>query len=323
VSSRLAYPWHWPNDPARPGRVTHSYPVPPMPELVQISVGDHHQEHGQPPYYRVSFTFTRAFPSYRFEWASKLVSDASGKAVPLAGTDVLKIVFDHARAHTADGKRSTIVSQPGRPIGYQAMTDYAQAGDYEGVLTYGIGTTRAVRLSNPQTYVRAYEVETVTATGQHRYVVAIDIQPALLPRRLRRAPRPPPGDRGGPDPDPERAVRAGHPRAQAKAAQALDLGLLVDGAGAAVDQDAPSGPGALVIGVRLERHHVLALGGGQLRAAGRPEDRIVTVHDMVHRQDHDLAIGTEADPAHRDRAEQPQALVVRQDLESCVVGRVS
>jgi hypothetical protein len=58
------------------------------------------------------------------------------------------------------------------------MTDYAQAGDYEGVLTYGIGYTRAVLLSNPQTYVRAYEVETVTAAGQHRYVVAIDINAA-------------------------------------------------------------------------------------------------------------------------------------------------
>ncbi len=42
----------------------------------------------------MSFTFTRAFPSYHLEWVSKLVSDASGKVVPLAGTDVLKIVFD-------------------------------------------------------------------------------------------------------------------------------------------------------------------------------------------------------------------------------------
>ena len=175
VSSRIAYPWHWPNDAARRGSVTHAYPVPPMPELVQISVGYNPEEHGQLPYNRMSFTFTRAFPSYHFEWASKLVSDASGKVIPLAGTDVLKIVFDQAQAHSADGTRSTIVSQPGRPIGYPSMTDFAQAGDYEGVLTYGIGTTRAVPLSNPHTYVRAYEVETVTAAGQHRCVVAIDI----------------------------------------------------------------------------------------------------------------------------------------------------
>jgi hypothetical protein len=134
-----------------------------MPELVQISVGHHPREHGQLPYSRMSFTFTQAFPGYHFEWVSQLVSDASGKVVPLAGTDVLKVVFDQAQAHSADGTRSTIVSQPGRPIGYPSMTDYARAGDYEGVLTYGIGSTRAVLHSNPQTSVRVYEVEVVTA----------------------------------------------------------------------------------------------------------------------------------------------------------------
>ena len=175
VSSRVAYPWHWPNDVARPGRVAHAYPVPPVPELVQISVGDHPADHGQLPYNRMSFTFTGAFPGYHFEWVRQLVGDASGTIVPLHGTDVLKIVFTKALAHTADGTRSTIVSQPGRPIGYPFMSDFAQAGDFEGVLTYGIGTTRAVPLSNPQTLVRAYEVEGVTATGQHRYVVAMDI----------------------------------------------------------------------------------------------------------------------------------------------------
>jgi hypothetical protein len=178
VSSRVAYPWHWPNDVVMPGVVKHSYRVPPTPELVQIRVGDHAAEHAPLPYSRMSFTFTRAFPSYHFEWVSKLAGDASGKMIPLAGTDVLKIVFDQARAHSADGTRSTIVSQPGRPVGLAAMTDFAQAGDFEGVLSYGIGTTRAVLTSNPQTDVRAYEVETVTAAGQHRYIVAIDIRAA-------------------------------------------------------------------------------------------------------------------------------------------------
>ena len=149
-----------------------------MPELVQIRVGDHTAEHDPLPYSRMSFTFTRAFPSYHFEWVSKLAGDASGTVIPLAGTDVLKIVFDQARAHSADGTRSTIVSQPGRPVGLAAITDFAQAGDFEGVLSYGIGTTRAVLTSNPQTHVRAYEVETVTAAGQHRYIVAIDINAA-------------------------------------------------------------------------------------------------------------------------------------------------
>jgi hypothetical protein len=71
--------------------------VPPVPELVQISVGYHPGEHGQLPYNRMSLTFTGAFPGYRFEWA-KLTGDASGQVVPLRGTDSLKIVFTQARA---------------------------------------------------------------------------------------------------------------------------------------------------------------------------------------------------------------------------------
>ena len=41
-------------------------------------------------------TFTTAFPSYRFEFAGKLVSDPSGKVIPLDGQDVLEIVFTQA-----------------------------------------------------------------------------------------------------------------------------------------------------------------------------------------------------------------------------------
>ena len=175
VSSHVAYPWHWPNDVNKPGRVAHSNAVPPVPALVGISVGNHPAAAGQRPFNRMSFTFTTAFPSYRFEFASQLVSDGSGTVIPLRGQGVLKIVFTQAQAHTSDGTGSTIVSQPARYIGFQRMTDFAQAGDFEGVLSYGIGITQPVLHSNPQFPVRAYELETVTATGQHRYTIAIDI----------------------------------------------------------------------------------------------------------------------------------------------------
>ena len=89
-------------------------------------------------------------------------------------------MFTQAQAHTADGTRSSVISQPAPRIGYQQMAGYAQGGDFEGVLTYGIGITRPVLHSNPQFAVRAYEVETVTASGQHRYTVAIDIDATNL-----------------------------------------------------------------------------------------------------------------------------------------------
>ena len=146
--------------------------IPPC--LNQISVGNHPAAAGQPPFNRMSFTFTTAFPSYRFGFVSDLVGDGSGQVITLDGQGVLKIVFTQAQAHDADGTSSTI-SQPPHHIGYPLMTDFAQAGDFEGVLTYGIGITRAVTHPSPQYKVRAYEIAKVTATGQHLYVVAIDI----------------------------------------------------------------------------------------------------------------------------------------------------
>jgi len=110
---------------------------------------------------------------------------------------------------------------------------------------------------------------------------------------------------------------------QAKVVQALDLGVFVDRLSAAIDQDAPSRLGSLVISVCLECHQVLAFGRGQLRPAGRAEDRVLAVDNMIYRQDHYLAIGEKAHPSDGDRSQQLQAPVERQYLEPCVIGRVS
>jgi hypothetical protein len=175
LASRLTYAWHWPNDVDAPGRVAHAAAVPPVPELVRISAGNHPGGTGEQPFNRMSFSFTTAFPGYRFAFVGKLLSDPGGSVIPLGGYGVLEVVFTGAQAHTADGTRSSVISQPASRIGYQRMTDYAQAGDFEGVLSYGIGITWPVEHSNPQFAVRAYEVETVTASGQHQYTVAIDV----------------------------------------------------------------------------------------------------------------------------------------------------
>ena len=174
LSFRLAYPWHWPNDTAMPGHVTHASSVPTVPQLVQIKVGSHPAASGERAYNRISFTFTSAFPSYKIAFTGNLVADGSGKVIPLGGQGVLKIVFTGAQAHTADGTKSSIISQPSSSIGLPRMTDYAQAGDFEGVLSYGIGITWPAGHPSQQLPVRAYEEETV-AGGQQRFIVAIDI----------------------------------------------------------------------------------------------------------------------------------------------------
>lgn len=182
VLSRVTYAWQWPNWNGI-ASVQHSYSVPPVPTLIAIAVGNHPGDPGDRPYNRMSFTFTGAFPSYQVSWVSGLVSDPGGRPVSLKGDDVLQVTFRQAQAHTAIGQ-SSVASQPPTLLGFSEMVSWAPAGDYEGVLSYGIGTHRAILQSNPQTAVRAVEVEQVTAQGQHLYIVAIDIdatQQAPLP----------------------------------------------------------------------------------------------------------------------------------------------
>ncbi|MBS2965250.1 hypothetical protein KGA66_19530 [Actinocrinis puniceicyclus] len=174
VLSRVTYQWGWPNAHGS-ALVTHTYPVPPLPQLVRIAVGDHPRDPGERPFNRMTFTFTTAFPTYRFAYTGTLTGSGSGQTVPLKGAGVLTITFSQAQAHTADGSRSSITAQPGRDIALTRIVDYAQAGDFEGVVTYGLGIAWPIPQSNPQIAVRAYETETITGGGQHLYAVAFDV----------------------------------------------------------------------------------------------------------------------------------------------------
>src|SRR5205814_2519169 len=138
----------WPNWNG-PATVTHRYPVPPVPELVAIGVGDHPRDPGERAFNRLSFTFTTGFPTYQFQFVRQVIADPSGKPVPLEGLDALQVTFRQAQAHTAGGC-SSIVTAPPAHLGLSRMTSYARAGDFEGLLTYDIGIIRPVPHSNPQ-----------------------------------------------------------------------------------------------------------------------------------------------------------------------------
>jgi hypothetical protein len=179
----VSYPWNWPAE-AYPGFVKHTARTA-VPELVRISAGRHPNDPGEYGFERISFTFTNGFPSYRFLFDGTLVADPSGRTVPLlcpAGGP-LTIVFSNAQAHTSTlPVRSSIVAQPARPLAFHRLVDYAQAGDFEGVLTYGLGMSIDIPHSNPEYAIRVVEVETVSSTGMHSYVVAFDVQLGLVAR---------------------------------------------------------------------------------------------------------------------------------------------
>ena len=178
ISSTVALNWIWPG-PGRPFKAAHENPVPvapppapPLPALYAIGAGMHPRE--TPPYDQLSFRFQGGFPGYDLEFVPELIADGSGLPVPMPGTGaILKVVFRGAQAHTADGTASTITSAPATSIGYPALTSYAPAGDFEGVVSYGIGVGRPMA-TVPETRVRVYEVEKIER-GQHLYVVAVQL----------------------------------------------------------------------------------------------------------------------------------------------------
>src|SRR5215831_7484536 len=113
----------------------------------------------------------------------------------------------------------------------------------------------------------------------------------------------PSGNRGRPDPDPVRIVRGPAPGLQAEVGEPLDFLVRLHQLGEPADDHAPSGMSPRVVAVRLEPDEVLVSDRGQLRPNSCPKNYGLPIDEVVDRQDHDLAVDEEADPAHRDRAE--------------------
>lgn len=172
ISTRIAQDWAWPG-PGQGIRVTHNDPpTPDSKSLISIGAGQHPS--ASPAYDQLSFRFEGIFPSYTIKTVPELFMDASGFPIPMPGTGaILRVEFYGTEAHTPDGTASTIRSQPPEFLGYKALTSYRGAGDWEGVLSYGIGVGRP-RETIPETKVRVYEVEKIEQ-GQHMYVVAIQL----------------------------------------------------------------------------------------------------------------------------------------------------
>ena len=104
------------------------------PTLVGVRAGAH------PGFDRVVFEFEGAVPDHRIAYVDRLVEDGSGRPVSLAGAADLQVVFRGANAHNQDGTPS--VSPRRFSPGLPAVKEVAQVGDFEAVVTYGIGLDR-------------------------------------------------------------------------------------------------------------------------------------------------------------------------------------
>jgi hypothetical protein len=104
------------------------------PTLVDVRAGRH------PGFDRVVFQFRGAVPQHRVRYVGQLVQDGSGNPVSVAGGADLEVVFQGANAHNQDGSPS--VSPRRFSPGLPAVKEIAQVGDFEAVVSYGIGVDR-------------------------------------------------------------------------------------------------------------------------------------------------------------------------------------
>jgi hypothetical protein len=130
------------------------------PTLVAVRAGRH------AGFDRVVFEFRGAVPATRrIRYVDQLTEDASGEPVSLAGGADLEVVFQGANAHDGGG-RPTVSPRRFSP-GFTALKQVAQTGDFEAVVSYGLGVDRQ----------RPFKVSTLS--GPSRLV--IDIQTGASP----------------------------------------------------------------------------------------------------------------------------------------------
>ena len=130
------------------------------PTLVDVRAGSHTGHD------RVVFEFRGAVPEHRIRYVDQLVEDGSGDPVEVAGAADLEVVFEGANAHEENGS-PTIDPRRFSP-GLPAVKEIAQLGDFEAVVSYGVGVDRrrpieVFTLSNPSRLV--IDIATTRAGG--------------------------------------------------------------------------------------------------------------------------------------------------------------
>ena len=98
----------------------------------------HHAE-ATPHYDRVVFEFSGPVPLLRLEYVKQLISDGSGVPIHVAGRSIYCAQFATAQAHD-DAGHATAPNRilPKLPI----IREIVSAGDFEGIVTYGIGVSK-------------------------------------------------------------------------------------------------------------------------------------------------------------------------------------
>ena len=110
---------------------------PPVATLVAIRAASHAE--ATPRYDRVVFEFRGPVPLIDVRYVNQLIADGSGLPVAITGNAILQLQMAPAQAHTQRGQPTA----PSRiTLRLPIVKQVARAGDFEGVVSYGIGVAR-------------------------------------------------------------------------------------------------------------------------------------------------------------------------------------
>jgi len=110
--------------------------APVIPALVQVSAG-HYSGHDT-----LVFQFRGGVPArYSARYVSKVTADPSGLPVNVVGSAVLRVTFSPAAGHNANGVATYGPAR--RTYALPELIQVVRAGDFEAVLSFGVGVATA------------------------------------------------------------------------------------------------------------------------------------------------------------------------------------
>ena len=90
---------------------------------------------------RVVFQFSGPTPGYTIQYVPRVIEDGSGDPLPLKGRAFISAVFTPAAAHDSSGHPT--VPNAVSVTDFAMLRDVKSAGDFEGVVSWGIGLAKA------------------------------------------------------------------------------------------------------------------------------------------------------------------------------------
>jgi hypothetical protein len=124
--------------------------------LVGIRAAHHPEE--TPKYDRIVFDFNGPVPLFQVQYVKQLFGDGSGLPITIAGRAILHVSFSGTQAHTDSGEPTA----PNRvKLNLPVIKEVAGAGDFEAVVTYGIGLSKKA------------EIRVITLADKSRVVIDV------------------------------------------------------------------------------------------------------------------------------------------------------